>query len=357
VPVRLGEQTRPDEARAVAGSDPAEGLPDDVAPADALASVDADVAGSRVPYAIWAVVVTVMASPTLLGDVFTSAAVENWGTVFLSLTLQAVPFLVLGVIVSALISAFVPAEWLARALPRRTAVAVPAAGLAGSVLPGCECSSVPVAGRLVEKGAQPAAALAFLLAAPAINPVVMVSTAVAFPGHPEMVAARFVASLATAVVVGVLWARFAAPGWLEHRMAGHVGHSHGRTFVETATSDLLQAGGFLIMGAGLVATMHTVLPRTAFDTFAGNGVVAILTLTALAVVLSICSEADAFVAAGLTQFSLTSRLVFLVVGPMIDVKLIALHVGTFGSRFALRFDPLVLVVAVGMGTAVGSLVL
>lgn len=79
------------------------------------------------------------ASPTLLGDVFSSAALENWGTVFLSLTLQAVPFLVLGVIVSAAISAFVPAERLAALVPRRPGVAVPAAGLAGAVLPGCEC--------------------------------------------------------------------------------------------------------------------------------------------------------------------------------------------------------------------------
>jgi uncharacterized membrane protein YraQ (UPF0718 family) len=312
---------------------------------------------SRLPAVMWALVVTVAASPTLLGDVFTSAALENWATVFLSLTLQALPFLVLGVIVSAVISAFVPAGWLARALPRRPAVAVPVAGLAGAMLPGCECSSVPVAGRLVDKGAPPAAALTFLLAAPAINPVVMVSTAVAFPGRPEVVVARFGASLATAVVVGIVWSRFASTTWLERRLAEQAGHSHGRTFVDTAVADMLQAGGFLVMGAALVATMHTVIPRSAFDTFAGGGVGPILVLAALAVVLSICSEADAFVAAGLTQFSMTSRLVFLVVGPMVDLKLIALHVGTFGGRFALRFDPLVVVVAIVVGSVVGSVVL
>jgi hypothetical protein len=158
-------------------------------------------------------------------------------------------------------------------------------------------------------------------------------------------------------VVGIAWSRFASPAWLERRLADHAGHSHGRTFVDTAVSDLLEAGGFLIMGAALVATMHTVIPRTAFDGFAGGGFGSILVLAALAVVLSICSEADAFVAAGLTQFSMTSRLVFLVVGPMVDLKLIALHVGTFGGRFAARFDPLVLGVAVVVATVVGSLVL
>jgi uncharacterized protein len=316
-----------------------------------------DEPASRLPNAVWALVVTLVLSPTMLGELLSSAALENWGTVFLSLTLQALPFLVLGVIVSAVISAFVPAEWLARMLPRRPAVAVPVAGLAGAVLPGCECSSVPVAARLVDKGVPQAAALAFLLAAPAVNPVVMVSTAVAFPGRPEMVAARFGASLLAAVAVGTAWSRFASPAWLERRLAAHAGHSHGRAFVDTAMSDLLQAGGFLVMGAALVATLHTVVPRTAFDAFAGGGATAILALAGLAVVLSICSEADAFVAAGLTQFSMTSRLVFLVVGPMVDLKLVALHVGTFGSRFALRFDPLVLGVAVAAGTVVGSIVL
>jgi uncharacterized protein len=312
---------------------------------------------SRFPTAVWAVVAIVVTSPTLLGEVFNSAALDNWATIFLSLTLQALPFLALGVVISAVISAFVPPEGLVRALPRRPVLAVPVAGLAGAVLPGCECSSVPVAGRLVDKGAPPAAALAFLLAAPAINPVVMVSTVVAFPGRPEVAAARFAASLLTAVVVGIVWSRFASPAWLRRRLDEHAGHSHGQAFVTTAVSDLLQAGGFLILGAALVATMHTVVPSSAFDAFAGGGLGSILVLAALAVGLSICSEADAFVAAGLTQFSMTSRLVFLVVGPMVDLKLIALHVGTFGRRFAVRFDPLVVGTAIVAGTAVGLVVL
>jgi uncharacterized protein len=209
----------------------------------------------------------------------------------------------------------------------------------------------------VEKGTAPPAALAFLLAAPAINPVVMVATALAFPGQPRMVAARFVASFLVAVVVGALWWRWAPAGWLERRTSSPDAHHHGGRFVEAAASDLLQAGGFLVLGAAMVATLHTVVPPTAFDGFAGGGPAAILVLAALAVILSICSEADAFVAAGLTQFSLTSRLVFLVVGPMVDLKLIALHAGTFGRRFAARFAPLVLATAVVVGTVVGELLL
>jgi uncharacterized membrane protein YraQ (UPF0718 family) len=84
---------------------------------------------------------------------------------------------------------------------------------------------------------------------------------------------------------------------------------------------------------------------------------AVVTLAGLAVVLSICSEADAFVAAGLTGFPLSARLVFLVVGPMVDLKLIALQTGVFGRRFSSVFAPLTFVVAVVVAALVGSALL
>src|ERR1700756_2974030 len=124
-----------------------------------------------------------------------SAAFSTAGTVFCGVFVQAIPFLALGVVGSGLIAVFVSPERLARWLPRRPAVAILAAGVGGAALPGCECGSVPVARRLFGDGAVGAAALTFMLAAPAINPVVLVATAVAFPGQPTMVAARCAASL------------------------------------------------------------------------------------------------------------------------------------------------------------------
>jgi uncharacterized membrane protein YraQ (UPF0718 family) len=123
--------------------------------------------------------------------------------------------------------------------------------------------------------------------------------------------------------------------------------------VETAQHDLLQAGGFLIIGAATAATLQTVVPRSILDGVASSGLASVLALAGLAVVMAICSEADAFVAASLTQFSLTARLAFMVVGPMVDVKLIALQTGTFGGRFAVRFAPLTFVVAVSSAIVVG----
>src|SRR5947199_7999894 len=136
-----------------------------------------------------------------------SARTQTWMTIFVSIVIQATPFVVLGTVVSAAIAALVPPSFFARALPRRAALAVPVAGVAGVLLPGCECGSVPIAGALVRRGVTPAAALAFLLSAPAINPVVLGATYVAFPGHPGMVVARLAASLLAAIVMGWLWLR------------------------------------------------------------------------------------------------------------------------------------------------------
>jgi uncharacterized membrane protein YraQ (UPF0718 family) len=289
----------------------------------------------------------------------TSQALAHWATIFLAIVLQAMPFMVLGVILSGAIAAFVRPAALARVLPKSRALAVPVAAVAGVFLPGCECSSVPVAARLAQRGVPFSAAMAFLLASPAINPVVLVATAVAFPGRPMMMVARFGASVIVASIVGLLWERFGNPEWLSKAFANgsHAVTNPWRELVETATHDFSQAAGFLVVGGATAATLQTVVSRSILKTLGNTGPLAIVILGLLAVVLSICSEADAFVAAGLTQFSLTARLAFLVVGPMVDLKLIALQMGTFGRKFAFRFAPLTFVVALIVSSVVGTVLL
>jgi uncharacterized membrane protein YraQ (UPF0718 family) len=281
------------------------------------------------------------------------------GTVFAGVFLQAVPFLVLGVVISGLIAAFVSPERLARMLPKRAPAAVLAAGVAGAALPGCECGSVPVARRLFGDGTTGAAALTFMLSAPAINPVVLVATAVAFPGQPEMVAARCMASLATAVVMGVLWSRWGRPGWVTRTLPRADGDDQSRwtVFTEAARHDFLQAGSYLVIGAAAAATLRVVVPPWMFEHVAGHLLIGVITMALLAFVLALCSEADAFVAASLTMVPLIPRLVFLVVGPAVDVKLVAMQAGLFGRSFALRFAPVTLVVATVLATAVGLVLL
>ncbi len=289
-----------------------------------------------------------------LVELFQSPAWQAGATVFVSIIVQAMPFLVLGVVLSGLISAYVPPSFFARVLPDRPALAVPVAGAAGVIVPGCECASVPVASGLMARGVAPAAALAFLLSSPAINPVVIVSTFVAFPNNPEMAFGRLGASLVTAVLMGWIWLRFGKGEWLRIPSRAHlVSDSKFETFRRTAAHDFLHAGGFLVIGGITAAVLNVLVPTTWLQNVAENPVLSVLALAALAVVLSICSEADAFVAASLTQFSLTARLAFLVVGPMVDLKLYALQAGTFGRRFAARFAPTTFVVAVLVASLVG----
>jgi uncharacterized membrane protein YraQ (UPF0718 family) len=281
-------------------------------------------------------------------------AAQNWMTIFIAVVTQALPFLVLGVVLSAVIAVFVPPSFFTRALPKRPALAVPVAGVAGVVLPGCECASVPVAGALVRRGVTPAAALAFLLSAPAVNPVVLTATAVAFPRNPEMVAARLAASLIVACAMGWLWQRFGRGDWLRppDRPATE-DRSRAENFWASVRHDLLHAGGFLVIGGMAAATLKVVVPAAWLHTVARAPVLSILALAVLAVILSICSEADAFVAASLSQFSLIARLAFLIVGPMIDLKLYAMQAATFGRGFALRFAPATFVLAIAVSCVVG----
>jgi hypothetical protein len=330
---------------------------DDAASSGAPATRPHDRPGASARSSVAIVTLVVVAAALLrplLERLFGQPAVAHWATIFVAIAVQATPFLVLGVAISAAVAAFVPAGFLPRALPHRPAVAVPVAALAGCALPGCECGSVPIAGRLVSRGAPAAAALAFLLSAPAINPVVMVSTAVAFPGQPEVVVARFLASLLAAIVVGLIWARSGRDDLLERaRRLPTPSGSPRSVFVATAQHDLLHAGGYLMIGAATAATLQTLVPQRLLEALAGRGLLAVATMATLAVVMSICSEADAFVAASLTQFSLASRLTFMVVGPMVDLKLVSLQTGTFGRAFASRFAPLTLAVAIATSVVIG----
>lgn len=296
-----------------------------------------------------------------LGAVLDVPAIRTGSTVFVAVVVQALPFLVLGVLISGVIAAFVPATLLHRLIPKRAAASVPVAGLAGVALPGCECASVPVARRLMQQGVAPAAALAFLLAAPAVNPIVLVATAVAFPGRPEMVLARFLGSIATAVVMGWLWAAVGKTEWIAERALRRIerpaGQSRWLVFAETARHDLAEAGGFLVIGGLTSAALNVAVPRSWLNSLAGQVWLGVAVLAVLALILALCSEADAFVAASLASLPLLPRLVFLVVGPAVDVKLIALQAGTFGRAFAARFAPATFVVAVACGSLAGLLVL
>ena len=163
----------------------------------------------------------------------------------------------------------------------------------------------------------------------------------------------------TALIMGAAWARWGNLDWVTRRLPRpHAdGESRWVVFTEAARHDFLQAAAYLVLGAAAAAALRVLLPAWVFEHLAGQIVLGVIVMALLAVVLALCSEADAFVAASLTMLPLLPRLVFLVVGPAVDVKLFAMQAGVFGRAFAIRFAPVTFLVATVSGTAVGLLVL
>ncbi len=261
--------------------------------------------------------------------------------IFVSIVVEALPFVLIGALVSALIAAYVPERAFDRLARLPAALQVSGAALGSFAFPVCDCGSVPVARRLLARGLHPAAAVSFMLAAPAVNPIVLGSTWVAYSGRGlaiEMVLARATVGLLLALVAGWLL-RGRLPVALLH--GDHGGHSHPEAvtrtarFVEHLVADFLFMGKFIALGAAAAAFMQTTISQGIIGGIGGMPVVSTLALIALAFVLSICSEADAFVAVSFGSFSLGAQLAFLGFGPILDLKLAMLYGGTFRRRFAL----------------------
>jgi uncharacterized protein len=273
-----------------------------------------------------------------------SAGVETFVLIFTSIVVEALPFILLGAIVSAAIEVYVPDRTFARLARLPLGLQVPGAALGGLAFPVCECGSVPVARRLISRGMHPAAGLAFMLASPIINPVVLASTFIAYRGRGlglEMVGGRMVLGLLLAVIAGWALGGQRARDLLKPRLdeadeQRHEETAGRRAFVEHLATDFFFMGRFVVVGAALAATLQTVIPQSIVSSVATTPLIGSLALMGIAFVLSLCSEADAFVAVSFVQFPLGSQLAFLLFGPVVDAKLAFLYGATFRNRFVPR---------------------
>ncbi len=233
------------------------------------------------------------------GDV---AELETFVLIFVSIVVEALPFILLGALVSAAVAVYVPERFFELVGRLPVGLQVPGAALGGLVFPVCECGSVPVARRLILRGVHPAAGIAFMLAAPVINPIVLASTWVAYSGRGsglEMVLGRAGFGLALAGLVGFAIGRLGPDLLRPRRPDGHAhDHSHGSArggwrrggdFVEHVASDFLFMGKFIVLGAAVAAALQTVVPQDVVNGIAGTPVVAALALMGLAFMLSLCS--------------------------------------------------------------------
>jgi uncharacterized membrane protein YraQ (UPF0718 family) len=261
--------------------------------------------------------------------------VETFVLVFVSIAIEALPFVLLGAIASAALAVFVSDRAFGRVARLPLAVQVPAAAVSAAAFPVCECGSVPVARRLIGRGVHPAAGLTFMLAAPIVNPIVLISTMLAYGGGrhgAEVAATRAGLGLIVAVTAGLLLGR----GRILRGTAHDDDHGGAGRFGDHVAGDFVFMARFVVIGAAIAAVLQTVVPQEALSHLAGTPVASQLALIGLAFAVALCSEADAFVAASLTAFPLSSQLAFLVAGPMLDAKLAVLYGGTFRRSFVPR---------------------
>lgn len=299
-----------------------------------------------------------------LVDLFSAAGAATFLTVFVSVAVAGLPFVVLGSVAGAALSVFVPRRLLDRLTTLPRAAAVPAAAGLGLLAPLGDGATGAAAGllRRVAPGRErvaSAAAVAFLLASAAVNPVVLAGTAVAFPGEPMMMVARLLAGLLVAAALGGLWLLFGRSEWLTavHRPREHAGPDRGWwAFAQRCRLDILRSGGFLVLGALVAAVVTAWMPARWLDAIGGSGFAVVL-MALLAVLLSVRGGPDAFVAAAVSQFPTSARLAFLVVGPVANLRLFNRQLTTLGPPFALRVMPAALVGGVLAALLFGAVLL
>ncbi len=317
---------------------------------------------------------------------------NNAFTLFLSLLVEAMPFLLIGVLLSGLLLLFVDERKLVAAMPRNPILGAIVGSCGGFLFPVCECGNVPVARRLLLQGAPAPVAIGFLLAAPTINPIVIWSTWVAFRDQPEIVVLRVLFSLGIAILIACVFSAQAdlrpllqptttrsmpipvsnrgtglkssraqkeeTPMLLQSGsfLLGEPGApvrmdttvlqaslaaakptkplpDRLRLLLENTVQELRELGGVLVLGSAIAAIIQVAVPREIILSLGQGPITSILAMMLLAVVVSICSTVDSFFAlAFASTFTSGSLLAFLVFGPMIDLKAIGLMLSVFKGR-------------------------
>jgi uncharacterized membrane protein YraQ (UPF0718 family) len=285
----------------------------------------------------------------------------------IAIFLEASPFLFLGSLLSALVEIYLPEERIERLLPKGKLLGLGYGLFAGMLIPTCECGVVSIVRRFLKKGVPPHVAITYMLSAPVINPLVLAATYVAFQGNIWMVAGRVSLVAACAVFVGwatsginpalllrqtgndplVEQARPACGHSIEARMPhpglgaardcrfpaeGRQDFSLTQILVRTA-SEFLDMGKYLILGGIVVGSLKISLSQDLLFLFRENLFLSVGALMLLAVLVSVCSEADAFVAAAFSTFPAAARLSFVAIGPMVDLKLVFMYGAVFKKRF------------------------
>jgi uncharacterized membrane protein YraQ (UPF0718 family) len=291
-------------------------------------------------------------SSMILGG--SSAIYINLIDVFLGLILQGIPFLMIGVILSSAIQVFVPRSFIERRFPKSIGMGILAAVVGGFFLPVCDCASIPIFKSLIRKGVPVPAAVTFMFVTPIINPVVMLSTYNAFQTQPSMVWIRIGLGIVISTLIGCVFAfrpafsNAIARGGSDALSSGCAADDSSEPAdtlpgkilltLRHARSEFFQVGKYLMIGV-LIASVFQSVSGDIFAVFSGSAGLAasMAVMMAMAFALSLCSSSDAVVARSFAnQFPPGAIMLFLVFGPMMDVKNVMMLSGGFSGRFVRR---------------------
>jgi len=296
-----------------------------------------------------------------------SFSLPDFSYALLSVLLEGVPFILLGTLLSGLIDQFLPARLMTRLLPRNSFLAVCLGGLLGAVFPMCECGIVPVIRRLIAKGLPVSSAIAYMLAAPIVNPITALSTYAAFRGQgaAEFTTLRLGLGFFVAVLAGLAVLNLPVGAVLRKNLLESItlstppadGTASRRPFhrrlvaaMESGVRDFLDVMVYFILGAGVASAFGTAVNQEIFLPLSLDDRLAIPSMMTLAGILSLCSSSDAFIAATFVAFPAVAKLAFLVFGPMMDLKLAFVYSAVFTRRFVTSL-------AIGLFVIVGLLCL
>lgn len=274
------------------------------------------------------------------------ASVLQWFAIFISIIIEALPFVLLGTIFSGIIEVYVTPDLVQRYLPKNKILRIIFGTFIGFVFPSCECGIVPIITRFLEKKVPSYTAIPFLATAPIINPIVLFATYSAFGNSWRFLGLRLLGAIVVAMTLGIMLGFVVDDNILKENAAPCHFHNYSnepwyrKIFLALAHAidELFDTGRYLVFGSLIASAMQIYLPTRILTTIGGNSLTAILIMMLLAFILSLCSEADAFIGASLlSSFGTAPVLAFLLIGPMVDIKNLMMMLKSFKTRFIAQF--------------------
>jgi uncharacterized membrane protein YraQ (UPF0718 family) len=280
-------------------------------------------------------------------------------TLTFSIIIESLPFIILGTVLAVIVRLWVPARannWLPKnGMLRRLYIS-----FLGVFLPVCECGNVPLARGLMARGFTPAESITFLMAAPILNPITLITTHQAFQGDTRVLIARAAGALLIANLLGWIYSKYRKPeqlltdGFLATcKPAADHQHDKGKQSASLFAKELGSLLPALFIGALIAGLIQVLVPRDVLVGLGGNLVISIFAMMALAFIVSICSNVDAFFALAFsTTFSVGSIVSFLIFGPMIDIKMLNLMRTTYKPAVLVQITAIVALISAAIGLAV-----